>query len=448
MKLKFYLLLALCFMFVNKVSASSEKAPGYEVRYDNDSIMVTVIVDGNCSIPVGELKPPKCDFEIYGDKNCGGDGDLFKNETTNINHKLSRAFTFSKKSPNTIPATVSVNYEKMPDYAFLILYTAKKVKNKGYCPASAFPVIFKKDKGKGNGYCLADVFSEIFNNDNGNGESASSSSNDSPKGEGKGGDNSGNNDNKNHNNMPYNCYFLLVILIVFSLIGSLILYKNSKRRSVNNENSRNGIPKATKKSSQKKEKNGQTQLLKDQQSQPLSQMNNAVTDFLRSDEGKWFLKNNLSQLLNGQQSQLLSKIDKSVTEFLGSDDGKRLLKDALSKLLNNQQSQHSLSPIPTPAMDTDDVKYNHIDNSFSLGKPDSRIFRIYCKEGNYYYTIIEDPVIRKELAGMLNSFEKCITSQPSDSPADRIEPVKPGELRKEGDKFRVDVNNKLVVRFL
>ena len=242
------------------------------------------------------------------------------------------------------------------------------------------------------------------------------------------------------------CTFLLVTFIVFLLIGC-ILYKNSKRRRVSNENSRNDIPKATKKSSQKKEKNGQSQLLNDQQSQPLFQMNNAVADFLRSEEGKRLINNYLSQLLNGQQSQSLSQMDKSVADFLRSEEGKRLLKDALSQLLNNQQSQQSLPPFPTPVMNTDDVKYNFDDNSFSLEKPETRIFRIFSDKGNYYYTIVEDLVIRKELAKVLKSYENCITSQPSNCPADRIEPVKSGKLIKDGNKFYVDVNNKLLVKF-
>lgn len=424
MKLNFYILFALCFMLVNGASAQGEQAPGYQVCYDNDSIMVAVIVSRDCSIPVRELKPPQCEKDVYGDSVRGGEKGRFAKEIEDMNPCLLKGFKFEKSSDNK-SATVNVVYDEMPDYASLILYCAKFVPKQGYCTDTFFPVVIIKDKGKG-GFSPFSPKASTDNDDTGNANPEI---------------------NKKNHNMPFICTFLLVTFIVFLLIGC-ILYKNSKRRRVSNENSRNGIPKATKKSSQKKEKNGQSQLLNDQQFQPLFQMNNAVTNFLRSEEGKRLINNNLSQLLNGQQSQSLSQMNKSVTEFLGSDDGKRLLKDALSQLLNNQQSQQSLSPIPTSAMNTDDVKYDFYDNSFSLEKPEMRIFRIFSDKGNYYYTIVEDIEIRKELASMLNSFVKCITSQPSDGPADRIEPVKPGELIKEGDKFRVDVNNKLVVRFL
>ena len=423
MKLKFYILFALCFMLVNGASAQGEQTPGYQVCYDNDSIMVAVIVSRNCSIPVGELKPPQCENDVYGDSKRGGEKGRFAKEIKEMNPGLLKGFKFEKSSDNK-SATVNVVYDEMPDYASLILYTAKKNDTKGYCTDTFFPVVIVKGKDGSSSS------SPSASTNNGDTESANPEINETKK----------------HNNMPFICTFLLVTFIVFLLIGC-ILYKNSKRRRVSNENSRNDIPKATKKSSQKKEKNGQSQLLNDQQSQPLFQMNNAVADFLRSEEGKRLINNYLSQLLNGQQSQSLSQMDKSVADFLRSEEGKRLLKDALSQLLNNQQSQQSLPPFPTPVMNTDDVKYNFDDNSFSLEKPETRIFRIFSDKGNYYYTIVEDLVIRKELAKVLKSYKNCITSQPSNCPADRIEPVKSGKLIKDGNKFYVDVNNKLLVKF-
>ena len=385
MKLKFYILFALCFMLVNGASAQGEQTPGYQVCYDNDSIMVAVIVSRNCSIPVGELKPPQCEEDVYGDSKRGGEEGRFAKEIKKMNPGLLKGFKFEKSSDNK-SATVNVVYDEMPDYASLILYTAKKKDTKGYCTDTFFPVVIVKGKDGSSSS------SPSASTNNGDTESANPEINETKK----------------HNNMPFICTFLLVTFIVFLLIGC-ILYK--KRRRVSNENSRNDIPKATKKSSQKKEKNGQSQLLNDQQSQLLFQMNNAVADFLRSEEGK------------------------------------RLLKDALSQLLNNQQSQQSLPPFPTPVMNTDDVKYNFDDNSFSLEKPETRIFRIFSDKGNYYYTIVEDLEIRKELAKVLKSYENCITSQPSNCPADRIEPVKSGKLIKDGNKFYVDVNNKLLVKF-
>lgn len=116
MKLKFYILFALCFMLVNGASAQGEQTPGYQVCYDNDSIMVAVIVSRNCSIPVGELKPPQ----------CGGEKGRFAKEIKEMNPGLLKGFKFEKSSDNK-SATVNVVYDEMPDYASLILYTAKKM---------------------------------------------------------------------------------------------------------------------------------------------------------------------------------------------------------------------------------------------------------------------------------------------------------------------------------
>lgn len=98
--------------------------------------------------------------------------------------------------------------------------------------------------------------------------------------------------------------------------------------------------------------------------------------------------------------------------------------------------------------DTDNVKYNQTDNSFSIEQTDLHIFRIYSKNGDYYYTIVEDHAVREELIGMLQMFEGCITYQTTNSVAKGVEPITDGKLRKEGNRFYVDNNNKLVVKFI
>lgn len=107
MKLKFYILFALCFMLVNGASAQGEQTPGYQVCYDNDSIMVVVIVSRNCSIPVGELKPPQCEKDVYGDSNRGGEEGRFATEIKKMNPCLLKGFKFEKSSDNK-SATVNV----------------------------------------------------------------------------------------------------------------------------------------------------------------------------------------------------------------------------------------------------------------------------------------------------------------------------------------------------
>ena len=178
MKLKFYILFALCFMLVNGASAQGEQTPGYQVCYDNDSIMVVVIVSRNCSIPVGELKPPQCEKDVYGDSKRGGEEGRFAKEIKEMNPCLLKGFKFEKSSDNK-SATVNVVYDEMPDYASLILYTAKKNDTTGYCTDTFFPVVIVKGK---------------------DGSSSSSPSASTNNGDTE----SANPEIKNHNNMPFN----------------------------------------------------------------------------------------------------------------------------------------------------------------------------------------------------------------------------------------------------
>lgn len=71
MKLKFYILFALCFMLVNGALAQ-----GYTVSRvgKTDTIMVTVSRD--CSIPVSDFAT-ELGVEVYGDAERGGDGNRF-----------------------------------------------------------------------------------------------------------------------------------------------------------------------------------------------------------------------------------------------------------------------------------------------------------------------------------------------------------------------------------
>lgn len=99
-------------------------------------------------------------------------------------------------------------------------------------------------------------------------------------------------------------------------------------------------------------------------------------------------------------------------------------------------------------INTDDVKYHSDDNSFTLEQTNMKIFRIYSKKGEYYYTIVDDLDVRKQLAAMLQELTKCLTYQTTEKAAERVEPVTDGKLIKVGDRFCVDDNNKLAVKYV
>ena len=78
-------------------------------------------------------------------------------------------------------------------------------------------------------------------------------------------------------------------------------------------------------------------------------------------------------------------------------------------------------PVPTPpakktdsennvrntarSIDTEVVKYNPSDNSFTLEESETHIFRIYSQNGKFFYTIVESSDIRSQLGAMLQAFE-------------------------------------------
>lgn len=98
--------------------------------------------------------------------------------------------------------------------------------------------------------------------------------------------------------------------------------------------------------------------------------------------------------------------------------------------------------------DTDNVKFHLEDNSFTLEQTDQKIFRIYSKEGEFYYTIVNDSAVREEFSCMIQTFGGFLNYLSTSGEATSIEVVNDGKLRKNGNRFYVDANNKLVVKFV
>ena len=166
---------------------------------------------------------------------------------------------------------------------------------------------------------------------------------------------------------------------------------------------------------------------------------------------------------NNQMNSHYTSLQKNKEKFSMTDeDIKRLIVEQIKSFQASisPSTQHPIiatNPImdpvkkdndkDVPTIDTDNIKYHPDDNSFSLEQTDIKIFKIYSKKGEYFYTIVDDSAVREEIIGMLQMFESCITYQTTDGVARRVEPVTDGKLRKEDNKFYVDANNKLVVKF-
>lgn len=140
MKLKFYILFALCFMLVNGASAQ-----GYTVSRDGNTDKIIVTVSGDCSIPVSEFATALGEnVHVYGNANRGGEGGCFASNTALINEAADlNGFTFNKTRASN-SAIVDIDFEKIKDGVTLEFYKAIWRKKKGYCPDQTFSVIFRK----------------------------------------------------------------------------------------------------------------------------------------------------------------------------------------------------------------------------------------------------------------------------------------------------------------
>lgn len=428
MKLKFYILFALCFMLVNGALAQ-----GYTVSRvgKTDTIMVTVSRD--CSIPVSDFATA-LGVEVYRDAERGGDGNLFASKIQMVNEPFDlEGFAFEKLRM-TSPATVKIDFEKIKDDVTLKFYKAQLNGTMRYCSGQTFLVNFRKKQNSFPGTSQSNTgeklltIEELSHELNKMKHKLEIMDRDVVK----------------HNEammlIPVFVTPVFLTLLALLIIGGIIYRKNKKKlKSPSDKSSASG-----------KEEGSSGSLQCDRTSSTDNSSQKKKKNILTEEDLNKLLSKNLVPYLEKHLTE-----DK-LNRFLSSDKGKNLIntivecikkEQEISSSECNQQPQSPQPPLPTLTMNTDDVKYDFVDNSFSLGKPETRIFRIYSDEGNYYYTIVEDLEIRKELAKVLKSYENCITSQPSNCPADRVEPVKSGKLIKDGNKFHVDVNNKLLLKF-
>ena len=103
---------------------------------------------------------------------------------------------------------------------------------------------------------------------------------------------------------------------------------------------------------------------------------------------------------------------------------------------SNQQS-----PVVQPELRTTNVEYRADNNCFMVSEnPEYRIFEVYSANGKYYYTIINDSAIRRNLLSIIAAFSKCIDHRLDSPIPTTVEVIKDGQLIKNGDMYIVDTN--------
>lgn len=183
---------------------------------------------------------------------------------------------------------------------------------------------------------------------------------------------------------------------------------------------------------------------------PNKRIKKLEADFLNLQDEVKSLKNNQQ---NTQYTRLKDRElpDTMTTEAIQTFVASQIqsLKDQLISTPNPPDPSQKPRPEPlvSPVLDTDKVKYHPDSNFFSIEEVDNPIFRIYSRGNDFFYTIVDDSATRQELVGIISTYAGCVTLQTTEGEASRIEPVSSGRLYKDGNRYLVDTNNKLIVRF-
>ena len=98
-----------------------------------------------------------------------------------------------------------------------------------------------------------------------------------------------------------------------------------------------------------------------------------------------------------------------------------------------------ISEIKQPEFRTTKVQYYPDSNSFIISEnSQNEIFELYSENGEYYYTIVNDPVLRKEMLGILPSYRQCIEIRQDSPTISDVEVIRDGKLIKNGDVYNID----------
>lgn len=98
-------------------------------------------------------------------------------------------------------------------------------------------------------------------------------------------------------------------------------------------------------------------------------------------------------------------------------------------------------PVVQSELRTTKVEYRADNNCFMVSEnPEYRIFEVYSANGKYYYTIINDSAIRRNLLSIIAAFSKCIDHRLDSPIPTTVEVIKDGQLIKNGDMYIVDTN--------
>lgn len=186
-----------------------------------------------------------------------------------------------------------------------------------------------------------------------------------------------------------------------------------------------------------------------------SKMNNTQSNTAKdalSDSSKEKLvvpsKEDLLRLVSS--SDFVPLITKELETITESDGFHQLISECVTKAMreNNAQNDinveiHSNNDVQGMAIHTavyENVVYDAVTNTFSItDQVPYRLFRIIEREGEYFFTLVDDPNVHKELFGVLGIYNQCteVIQESSNPSTVDVADGGMGQLRREGDIFSV-----------
>lgn len=98
-------------------------------------------------------------------------------------------------------------------------------------------------------------------------------------------------------------------------------------------------------------------------------------------------------------------------------------------------------PVVQSELRTTKVEYRADNNCFVVSEnSQNKIFEIYSINGEYYYTIVNDSSIRKEMLGFITAFSGYVETRQNSPIPSTLEVIRDGRLIKNGDMYIVDTN--------
>lgn len=110
-------------------------------------------------------------------------------------------------------------------------------------------------------------------------------------------------------------------------------------------------------------------------------------------------------------------------------------------LAGNSSGSNQQPPVVQSELRTTKVEYRADNNCFVVSEnSQNKIFEIYSINGEYYYTIVNDSSIRKEMLGFITAFSGYVETRQTSPIPSTVEVIRDGRLIKNGDMYIVDTN--------